>query len=122
MSSSKPKKEQHGVPQYFGKTFLGWGNDYPNELPAVGSSDQVAEIHDKEYSELSQANIDQQEFDRRISESDWRAAGSFLSNVAKELRAGNIRESGWNALGALGLGIKYAVEKRIGRVYPKFPV
>lgn len=113
-------RKQHGLPQYIGKNYLGPGNLYPNDLPPIGTSDQVAQIHDKEYTELQQSFLNRKDFDKRITESDFRAARSFLNNVAAELRAGNIRESGWNTLGALGLGIKLAVEKLIGRVYPNF--
>lgn len=114
------RKAERGFPQYIGKHYLGPGNEYPNELPPIGSSDQIAQVHDKEYSELQQNNLPIEEFDKRIRESDYRAAGEFVGGVIRELRAQNIREFGWNALGALGLGTKLAVESLVGRVYPRY--
>lgn len=113
------KPVEKGFPQYIGKHYLGPGNLYPNDLPPIGSSDQIAQVHDKEYSELQQNNLPVEEFDKRIRASDYRAAREFVGGVIRELHAQNIREFGWNALGALGIGTKLAVESLVGRVYPR---
>lgn len=105
------------VPEWIGHKYLGPGNPYPNGKP-VDKADQVAQSHDKFYSDLLAVAdlLDSETFKKKVHEADIAAIEDFLKNFSEDGHDWDW----WSAAGAVGLSSKLAVERAIGRIlYPQ---
>lgn len=86
-----------------GHNYLGPGNK-TNNGPPVDSDDAIAQQHDIAYSRARSVSS--------IRSADRQAIGAFAGDF--------IEEGNWHsAVGAVGLGAKYAAESVIGVQYPR---